>query len=269
MTALPPVPQPLAPPLSVTSSLRMARDALNRRRYGRFGCVAIALAVHACALGWLQRDQTPSSGDGPDGPSSQRPLGIRWMTVRQAGPALLDPAETVTSKRPESTPKMAPIRPPTVSRSQLRLPAVESSQSIATSDLGANTRLPLKITAFTRSTDQEEISDDSEAWPDSNGASIAKAHFYTFDEVELPAAPAADWELDAATLDGARIGRLVFDLFVSDDGTVVGCTIVEPPTLDDSLRATLETRLRSTVLLPAIRTGRAVDSVRRIELTVS
>lgn len=98
---------------------------------------------------------------------------------------------------------------------------------------------------------------------------VAAAHFYSFDEVELPAAPVSDWELDAAALDSARIARIVFDLFVADDGVVVACNIIEPPMLDDALRASLEARLRSTVLLPAVRIGRAVDSVRRIELTVS
>ena len=92
--------------------------------------------------------------------------------------------------------------------------------------------------------------------------------FYRSSEVDRPAEPDSDWNLDTAALDTAGIERLVFDIFISSDGAVVGCTIVEPFGLADDARQLLEARLRKTALQPASRRGEPVASVRRIEVSV-
>ncbi|MDQ6681011.1 MAG: hypothetical protein M3Y67_08615 [Pseudomonadota bacterium] len=93
--------------------------------------------------------------------------------------------------------------------------------------------------------------------------------FYTFSEVDSPAAPDSDWNLDVGALDAIGLKRLVFEVLVSDRGEIVGCTILDPPGLDDNVRRGLEQRLRETSLQPALRAGRFVASERRIELFVS
>lgn len=92
--------------------------------------------------------------------------------------------------------------------------------------------------------------------------------FYRSGEVDRPAEPDSDWNLDTAALDSNGIQTLVFDIFVDRDGAVVGCKILAPATLADATRDALEERLRQTVLSPAIRGGSAVASVRRIEVSV-
>jgi hypothetical protein len=92
--------------------------------------------------------------------------------------------------------------------------------------------------------------------------------FYRSGEVDLPAAPESDWNLDAALFDAGKLDRMVFDVFVDSSGEVVGCAVLEPQDIDESLRQSLEGRLRSTVMLPALRDGVTVASVRRIEISV-
>jgi hypothetical protein len=101
----------------------------------------------------------------------------------------------------------------------------------------------------------------------STGTSIA-FRFFASGEVDRPAEPDSDWNLDTAVLDAAGIERLVFDVFVSDTGGGVGCTILEPAEIAPATRTLLEDRLRQTVLQPALRGGMPVASVRRIEVTV-
>ena len=101
------------------------------------------------------------------------------------------------------------------------------------------------------------------AIPDGGNA----VRFYRSSEVDLPAAPDSDWNLDTALLDAAGVERLVFELFIGGNGEVVGCAILEPAALDAQVRQTIENRLRQTVLQPAIRAGATVASVRRIEVS--
>lgn len=91
-------------------------------------------------------------------------------------------------------------------------------------------------------------------------------YFYTFGEVHSPALPDADWNLDTADFAVLGLNRLVFEVFISDQGKVVACTILEPATLTDDNRRMLEERLRQTSLQPAQRAGLPVASVRKIEM---
>ena len=92
--------------------------------------------------------------------------------------------------------------------------------------------------------------------------------YYRIGEVDRPAVPESDWNLDTAALDSAGLSRMVFEVFVSREGLVVGCTILEPARLADEIRTRLEDRLKQSVLQPARRDGEAVASVRKIEIEV-
>ena len=94
--------------------------------------------------------------------------------------------------------------------------------------------------------------------------------FYGFGEVDRPAEPVpdSDWNLDPAALDAFGVQSVVFDIFISQSGEVVGCSIIEPRSLPDDTRVALENRLKLNVLQPAIRHHTAVASVRRIEISV-
>lgn len=96
-----------------------------------------------------------------------------------------------------------------------------------------------------------------------------RVRFYRFDEVDRPAIPDSDWNLDTQFLDAAGVSRLVFEVFVSAAGEIVECTIVEPGTLDDDVRQRLVDRLRQSTIEPAMRAGLPVASVRKIEVTTT
>lgn len=93
--------------------------------------------------------------------------------------------------------------------------------------------------------------------------------FYPFSEVDRPAYPESDWNLNIDLLDQIGVQRLVFEVLVNDRGEVVGCAVLEPSSLADEVKRDLETRLSETPLLPAVRAGQLVASVRRIELLVA
>ena len=93
--------------------------------------------------------------------------------------------------------------------------------------------------------------------------------FYTFHEVDNPAFPESDWNLDVESLDAIGVQRLAFEVLISDSGDVVGCTVLAPADLTDDVKHGLEQRLSATRLLPAERGGQLVASVRRIELAVA
>ncbi|MEP7296023.1 MAG: hypothetical protein ABI702_07525 [Burkholderiales bacterium] len=92
--------------------------------------------------------------------------------------------------------------------------------------------------------------------------------FYPFREVDDAAYPESDWNLDVDTLDRLGVGRLVFEVMVSERGRVVGCTVLEPADAPEDVKRDLEKRLSDTPFLPAVRAGQLVASVRRIELVV-
>ena len=100
-----------------------------------------------------------------------------------------------------------------------------------------------------------------------DGASAVR--FYRSSEVDRPAEPDSDWNLDTAVLDVAGVERLVFEVFIGRNGEVVAGTILEPVALDGQARQTIEDRLRQTALQPAVLGGAAVASVRRIEVSAT
>lgn len=92
--------------------------------------------------------------------------------------------------------------------------------------------------------------------------------FYRLSEVDAPAEPAADWALDLESLDALGIGRVAFEVLVSDRGEIVACTVLDADGLSAEQRAALEERLRSTDMRPALRAGLRVASIRHVELYV-
>ena len=107
--------------------------------------------------------------------------------------------------------------------------------------------------------------------PQSHAAAepVQQVMFYAFREVDSPASPETDWNLDVETLDQIGVQRLVFEVLISDRGDVVGCTVLEPSDLTDDVKRDLEKLLSQTRVRPALRTGQLVASVRRIELLVA
>ena len=105
--------------------------------------------------------------------------------------------------------------------------------------------------------------------PTQPGDLPTEVRFYTFSEVDSPAAPVSDWNIDVADLDEIGVHRLVFEVLVSDHGEIVLCTVLDPVGLDDEVRHRLEQRLSATNLEPALRARRLVASVRRIELLLA
>lgn len=93
--------------------------------------------------------------------------------------------------------------------------------------------------------------------------------FYTFREVDNPAFPESDWNLDADALNAIGVDRLAFEVLINDRGEVVGCTVLAPVDLEDDAKRSLERRLSETRLLPAERRGQFVASVRRIEVALA
>lgn len=93
--------------------------------------------------------------------------------------------------------------------------------------------------------------------------------YYRYGEVDEPAVPEGDWNLDTSLLDSARLGRVVFEVYVDAAGKVVGCSVLEPETIDAPTRLALEARLGEARLQPAVRHGVAVASMRTIEVSVS
>jgi len=93
--------------------------------------------------------------------------------------------------------------------------------------------------------------------------------FYRFPEVDRPADPQPDWDIDPEALDKLGLRRLAFEVLINDRGEIVGCTILDPPALADDIRNDLEARLQATPMNPAVRGGQRVASVRRIELLLT
>jgi len=105
--------------------------------------------------------------------------------------------------------------------------------------------------------------------PASSQSTSQPVVFYTFHEVDKPAFPESDWNLDVESLDAIGVQRLAFEVLISDRGDVVGCTVLAPADLTDEVKHGLEQRLSATRLLPAERQGQFVASVRRIEVAVA
>jgi hypothetical protein len=88
-------------------------------------------------------------------------------------------------------------------------------------------------------------------------------------EVDTPAAPQPDWQVDIDRMIAAGVHRVNFEILVNEFGVAERCriTLMEPPqSLPPSQVAA---RLCTTRMTPAMRGGAPVPSVRRIELLLA
>ena len=99
-------------------------------------------------------------------------------------------------------------------------------------------------------------------------AASATTRYFEISEVDREAQPVPDWAIDAPGLYSVGLRRAVMQVLVSDAGQAVRCVVeaAEPPSLLGLVKETLERQVCSTPLDPAVKDGRAVASVRRIEL---
>lgn len=106
---------------------------------------------------------------------------------------------------------------------------------------------------------------ESAARPPARTAAVPPAYYETAD-VDVPAMPDPDWNLDAAGLATVGVKRLSFEVLVSRDGVAEQCTVLsmEPPM--PSTWPFIASQLCRTRLSPALRRGEPVPNVRRIEL---
>jgi hypothetical protein len=89
--------------------------------------------------------------------------------------------------------------------------------------------------------------------------------FYTISEVDQPASPTVEWQLDTAVLRPGVLYHATLDVLIDQDGRIVQSTIIRLEPEDWAARAALA-RLSDTRMLPARLHGNPVASRRHIEL---
>lgn len=98
---------------------------------------------------------------------------------------------------------------------------------------------------------------------------VPPIHYYDSQEVDTPATPQPDWEVEVPSLMTAGIRKLSFDVWIDARGIARKCRVLnmEPPERLGS--APIAAHLCKTTLSPAIRHGVEVASVRHIELVLA
>jgi hypothetical protein len=99
--------------------------------------------------------------------------------------------------------------------------------------------------------------------------SIGLRYFDT-SEVDTPAMPLPEWQVDVAMLMAEGVRSVSVDVLISEAGVAQQCAVtrVEPPQ-QPKLLAAVASRLCETTLRPAMRQGVAVPNVRHIELVLA
>lgn len=100
-------------------------------------------------------------------------------------------------------------------------------------------------------------------------SNTGERRYFDIDEVDTPAFPVPDWQVDADRLSALGTRRLSFRILIGDDGIPVQCTVltIEPP-LPSEVSTGLADGLCTTRLNPALLQDRPVPSVRTIELVL-
>ena len=119
-------------------------------------------------------------------------------------------------------------------------------------------------------------SDDTHAMPAAPHGSPTEApadesrHFFSIEEVDAPAVPQPDWQVDVGMLLGMGVRSFTVEVLIDETGIAKHCSVsrMEPDqTLELQQRVAMT--LCETTLRPAIRRGVAVPSVRHIELLLA
>ena len=98
---------------------------------------------------------------------------------------------------------------------------------------------------------------------------IDLSHFLPLLAVDTPAMPKTDWQIDLQSLDRLGASRIVFEILVDEHGQVLRCRLEEPVDAPSDLAASLQSALQLTPMVPAVRRGSPVASLRRIELLLA
>lgn len=237
---MPPIPSPssrAAPP-----ARKRAADGLGRLPFG--ASVAVVLVLHAAAIAVVVA---------APGSSSATVTASRAPSITVVAVAVPAPASGLAGLG------LAHPAPPA--------PRVLATTARANASAPVGHSMPVSIPPTTEAAEPASTL----LWPVSTTAAATEptGHFYSSAEVERPAEPNSDWNLDPAALDLNGITSLVFDIFIGRDGEVIACTILDPAELAPETRLALEQRLRQSVAQPALRGGLPVPSVRRIEVSVA
>ncbi|MFM9914467.1 MAG: hypothetical protein ACKVOX_01560 [Rhizobacter sp.] len=95
-------------------------------------------------------------------------------------------------------------------------------------------------------------------------------HYFSVEEVDTPAIPTPDWQVDVALLLGMGIRSFNVNVLINETGVAEHCAVTRmEPEQAVELRRSVEMKLCETVLRPAMRSGVAVPSVRHIELLLA
>lgn len=94
--------------------------------------------------------------------------------------------------------------------------------------------------------------------------------YFSVGEVDKPAVPRPDWQVDVSMLMGLGVRSFSVDVLIDESGTPEQCAVTRiEPDQSPELRDTVAAKLCETVLTPAMRRGVAVRSVRHIELLLA
>jgi hypothetical protein len=96
------------------------------------------------------------------------------------------------------------------------------------------------------------------------------ARYFNIGEVDTPAVPRPDWEVDVALLMGLGVRSFSIDVLINETGTAEQCAVTRiEPDQSNELRHAVAAKFCETVLSPAKRRGVAVRSIRHIELLLA
>ena len=162
--------------------------------------------------------------------------------------------------RPEQALRMTvALRPAIVTHPQTEAPAEPATEP----STDANPELA--------PTSAELSSTPTAASPQPLEVATAEGHrHFNVGEVETPAVPLPDWQVDVAMLLGLGVRSFSVEVLIDATGATEHCALTriepdQPPDVRDAVAA----KLCETVLRPAMRRGIAVPSVRHIELVLA
>lgn len=186
-------------------------------------------------------------------------LHVLVATVALSGDLNGTGASPATARPEETTRITVAVRPVTItppSTEAAAEPATEPSSDVNPEAAPLSEQLPSTPTA------------PSPALLDA--ATVEGPRHFNVGEVETPAVPLPDWQVDVALLIDLGVRSFSVEVLIDATGATEHCALtrIEPDQLPD-LRDAVAAKLCETVLRPAMRRGIAVPSVRHIELVLA
>ncbi|MDL2337795.1 MAG: hypothetical protein QFE16_08135 [Pseudomonadota bacterium] len=94
--------------------------------------------------------------------------------------------------------------------------------------------------------------------------------YFGVNEVDVPAVPRPEWQVDVPLLMGLGVHSFSVDVLIGETGIAEHCTLTRiEPEQPATVRNAVAAQLCETALSPAMRRGIAVPSVRHIELVLA